>query len=182
MLAKVHSGAVVGLDAVPVEVEVDLTKRGMPAFTIVGLGNKAVQEAKERVTSAIINSSADFPKYRLTVNLAPADLPKEGPAYDLPIALGTLIVNGQIPESTELNESLVLGELSLDGTLRPTPGALPLTLLAKEQGLKQVFLPAVNSKEAAIVSGISVFPVSSLSELFYHFVDLKKISPHPKVS
>lgn len=181
MLAKVNSGAVVGLDAVPVEVEVDLTKRGMPAFTIVGLGNKAVQEAKERVTSAIINSSADFPKYRLTVNLAPADLPKQGPAYDLPIALGTLIVTGQIPLDKEIDKSLVLGELSLDGSLRPTPGVLPLTLLAKKQGFAQVFLPAANAKEAAIVKDISVFPVSSLAELFYHFTDLKKILPHPEV-
>lgn len=182
MLAKVNSGAVVGLDAVPVEVEVDLTKRGMPAFTIVGLGNKAVQEAKERVTSAIINSSANFPKYRLTVNLAPADLPKEGPAYDLPIALGTLIVNGQIPITPEIEKSLVLGELSLDGSLRATPGVLPLTLLARKQGFTQVFLPEANAKEAAIIKDISVFPVSSLSELFYHFMGLKKISPHPEVA
>ncbi|MBI4999808.1 magnesium chelatase, partial [Candidatus Gottesmanbacteria bacterium] len=115
MLARVFSGATVGLDSIPIEVEVDIASQGLPSFTIVGLPDKAVEEAKERVRSAIKNSGADFPSRRITVNLAPADLPKEGPGFDLPIALGLLIASGQL--KADLNKALVLGELSLDGSL-----------------------------------------------------------------
>src|SRR6266480_1093256 len=113
MLSKVFSAAVIGLDAVPIEVEIDIASQGLPSFTIVGLPDKAVEEAKERVRSAIRNSGADFPAKKITVNLAPADLPKEGPSYDLPIALGILIASGQL--QTDLSDSLISGELSLDG-------------------------------------------------------------------
>src|SRR5581483_9168202 len=113
MLAKVNSSAIVGLDAVPVEVEVDIAAVGLPSFTIVGLPDKAVEEAKERVRSAIKNSGAEFPSKRITVNLAPADLQKEGPSYDLPIALGILLGSQQL--QVDLRDSLFLGELSLDG-------------------------------------------------------------------
>ena len=147
MLAKVLSAAVVGLDAVPVEVEIDLAAQGLPSFTIVGLPDKAVEEAKERVRSAIRNSGADFPAKRITVNLAPADLPKEGPSYDLPIALGILIASGQL--QVDMKDSIVTGELSLDGRVRPIVGALPQALLAKSKSLDQIFLPADNALEAA---------------------------------
>ena len=109
MLAKVNSSAIVGLDAVPIEVEVDIASQGLPSFTIVGLPDKAVEESRERVRSAIKNSGADFPAKRITVNLAPADLPKEGPSYDLPIALGILLAGGQL--KTEIDDALFLGEL-----------------------------------------------------------------------
>ena len=142
MLAKVNSSAVVGLDAVPVEVEVDISSRGLPSFTIVGLPDKAVEEAKERVRSAVLNSNAAFPDHRITVNLAPADLPKEGPSYDLPIALGILIASGQI--EADIADSIFMGELSLDGRLRHTNGVLPQALLAKEKKLKRIFLPSIN--------------------------------------
>src|SRR3990170_884572 len=127
MLAKITSGAAVGLDATLVEVEVDIPNEGLPAFNIVGLPDKAVEESKERVRSAIKNTGADFPTSRITVNLAPADLPKVGPAYDLPIALGLLIASGQI--APEVTDSLFFGELSLDGSLRHTNGILPMVYL-----------------------------------------------------
>src|SRR3990172_5202063 len=114
MLAKVTSGATVGLDSIPITVEVDIASQGLPSFTIVGLPDKAVEESKERVRAALKNSGAEFPARRITVNLAPADLPKEGPAYDLPIALGLLIASGQLGSTLKLEKTVVLGELSLD--------------------------------------------------------------------
>src|SRR4051794_33837639 len=120
MLSKVNSSAIVGLNAIPVEVEIDIASQGLPSFTIVGLPDKAVEEAKERVRSAIKNSGGDFPAKRITVNLAPADLPKEGPSYDLPIALGILLASGQL--QADISNALFMGELSLDGRLRHTNG------------------------------------------------------------
>ena len=163
MLARITSGATVGLDATLVDVEVDIPEEGLPGFTIVGLPDKAVEESKERVRAAIKNSGADFPIARITVNLAPADLPKAGPAYDLPIALGILIASGQI--APDVFDSLFFGELSLDGSLRRTNGILPMVYLAKEKKFKRVFIPKVNEKEAAVVSGIRVYPIESLLEL-----------------
>src|SRR3990167_9947242 len=127
MLAKISSGATVGLNATLVDVEVDIAD-GLPSFTIVGLPDKAVEESKDRVRSAIKNSGADFPTTRITVNLAPADLPKMGPAYDLPIAVGILIASGQV--NFNLDGCLFFGELSLDGSLRHTNGVLPMAYLA----------------------------------------------------
>lgn len=175
MLAKVISGAVVGLDAVPIEVEVDIASQGLPNLFIVGLPDKAVDEARERVRSAIKNSGADFPAKRITVNLAPADLPKEGPSYDLPIALGILIGSGQL--APDITNSLFSGELSLDGRIRPVNGVLPLALMCKERKIKNIFVPVENAREAAIVQGIDVYPVSSLKQLFNHLtgdVPIKK--------
>lgn len=166
MLAKVMSAAVVGLDAVPIEVEVDIASQGLPNFFIVGLPDKAVDEAKERVRSAIKNSGADFPAKRITVNLAPADLPKEGASYDLAIALGILIASGQL--APDITDSIFSGELSLDGRVRSINGALPQALMAKAIKIKQVFLPVDNAKEVAIIQGVDVYPVSSLKELFQH--------------
>ncbi len=166
MLAKVNSSAVVGLDAVPVEVEIDIASQGLPSFTIVGLPDKAVEEAKERVRSAIKNSGADFPAKRITVNLAPADLPKEGPSYDLPIAIGILLASEQL--KADITDALFMGELSLDGRLRHTNGVLPQTMLAKEKKLKRIFLPKVNGKEASVIRNITIYPTPTLLALFYH--------------
>lgn len=180
MLAKVLSGATVGLESVLVTVEVDIALQGLPSFTIVGLPDKAVEESKERVRAAIKNSGADFPGRRITVNLAPADLPKEGPQYDLPIAVGLLIASGQV--STELNQSLFIGELSLDGTLRHTNGILPMAMLTREKKLNHLFVPETDSKEAAIISGVNIYPIVSLIQLFRHFAKTQVIVPVPAIS
>ncbi len=180
MLAKITSGATVGLDSTLIDVEVDIAEQGLPSFTIVGLPDKAVEESKERVRSAIKNSGADFPLSRITVNLAPADLPKAGPAYDLPIALGILIASGQITPG--ISDSLFFGELSLDGSLRHTNGILPMAYLAKEKKFKKVFIPKVNEKEAAVVGSIEVYPTESLLELVRFFNKTVDISPTKKIS
>jgi predicted ATPase with chaperone activity len=173
MLAKVFSAAVVGLDAVPVEVEVDIASQGFPSFTIVGLPDKAVEEAKERVRSAIRNSGADFPARRITVNLAPADLPKEGPSYDLPIALGVLVASRQL--QSDLSKTLVSGELSLDGRVRSINGALIQTLMARDKKFTKVFIPAENAAESAIVEDVSIYHIESLKSLFFHLTDRQPI-------
>jgi magnesium chelatase family protein len=165
MLAKVKSAAVVGLEGAIVEVEVDLSP-GLPSFTIVGLPDKAVQEARERVRSAIRNSYYKFPSRRITVNLAPADLKKEGPAYDLPIAIGILMSSGQL--SAELSGSVFLGELSLDGKVRHTRGILPMVALARDRGLSTVFVPCDGAKEASLIEKIRIFPAESLAQLVVH--------------
>lgn len=180
MLAKITSGATIGLNADLVDVEVDIAEQGLPSFTIVGLPDKAVEESKERVRSAIKNSGADFPINRITVNLAPADLPKAGPAYDLPIALGILIASGQI--GPEVSDSLFFGELSLDGGLRHTNGILPMAYLAREKGLKKVFIPKVNEREAAVVPGINVYSIESILSLVRFFNGTLPIEPAPKIS
>ena len=179
MLAKVTSGATVGLNAVLITVEVDIAAQSLPSFSIVGLPDKAVEESKERVRAAVKNVGAEFPAKRIIVNLAPADLPKEGPAYDLPIALGILIASGQL--SAEIADSLFIGELSLDGSLRFTSGILPATILAKEKDFKRIFIPAVNAKEAAIVDGLRAMPVENLIDLFHHLAGNKRLEPHPQI-
>lgn len=161
MISKINSAAVVGLDAVPVEVEVDIGA-GLPNFLMVGLPDKSVAEAKERVRSAIKNSNARFPTKRITVNLAPADLKKEGSSHDLPIAVSILVSSGQIQTG---EKDLFVGELALDGTLRKAPGILPILLMAKEKGIKRVFLPKENAGEASIISGVIIYPINNLDEL-----------------
>lgn len=173
MLAKVFSAATVGLSATPVEVEVDIPSQGFPAFNIVGLPDKAVEEAKERVRAAIKNSGARFPDGRITVNLAPADLPKEGPAFDLPMALGILLASEQIPQ-TDLSDSLVMGELALDGSLRHTAGVLPMVLMASGK-YKNIFVPEQNAPEAAVMKGVKVYPAKSLLELLRHLSGAENI-------
>ncbi len=165
MLAKVKSAAVVGLEGAVVEVEVDLSP-GLPSFTIVGLGDKAVQEARERVRSAIRNSYYKFPNRRITVNLAPADLKKEGPAYDLPIAIGILMSSGQL--NADPSNSIFLGELSLDGKLRHTHGILPMVALARGKGLSTVFVPSDDAEEASLIDNAHIFPAESLAQLVVH--------------
>jgi magnesium chelatase family protein len=157
MLAKVTSGAIVGLDGAIVEVEVDIAA-GLPNFFIVGL-----QEAKERVRAAIRNSGGTFPMKRIVVNLAPADLKKAGPAYDLPIAVGILLSSEQV--TADVTDTMVLGELSLDGTLRHTNGVLPLVALAKDEGIPNVIVPEADAKEASLIEGVNIIPVSSLAQL-----------------
>ncbi len=179
MLAKILSGAVVGLDAVMVTVEVDIASQGLPSFTIVGLPDQAVEESKKRVRAAIRNSGAEFPAKRIIVNLAPADLPKMGPAYDLPIAVGILIASEQL--SPLETQALYVGELSLDGSLRHTNGILSLALLAKDEKIPAIYLPAVDAKEAAVIGGIFVYPVESLIELFRHLIHAQPIIAHPHV-
>ena len=176
MLTKVKSCAIFGLEGAIIEVEVDISP-GLPRFNIVGLPDAAVQEARERVRAAIRNSGCEFPMRRITVNLAPADMKKEGPSYDLPIAIGILASSGQLEE--QANTLLYLGELSLDGSTRHTKGILPMVALAKDEGFSEVFLPAENAKEGALVEGVTVMPVSSLGELVSHLRGDSAIEPCP---
>jgi len=179
MLAKVLSGATVGLESIPITVEIDVYTKSLPSFTIVGLPSKSVEEAKERVRAAIKNSGAEFPPHRIIVNLAPADLPKEGPSYDLPIALGILIASGQL--TADIKDLLFYGELSLDGTLRHTNGILPIALLTKKKKFKGLYIPEIDAKEGAVVAGITVYPVFSLLSLFRHLSGSEVIKPHPHI-
>jgi magnesium chelatase family protein len=175
MLAKVFSCAVVGLDGVIVEVEVD-TGRGLPSFVIVGLPDAAVQESRERVQAAVKNAGFYFPAQRVTVNLAPAAIRKEGPAYDLPIAVGALIAAGQLmPETVE--GALIVGELSLDGSVRHVRGILPMAALAREQGYRCLIVPAEDAAEAALVPDVGVIPVTDLASLVNHLNGLRPIAP-----
>ena len=177
MLARVFSCAVIGLEGVVVEVEVD-TSDGLPFVIIVGLPDAAVQESRERVQSAIKNAGLYFPRKRLTVNLAPAAVRKEGPAYDLPIALGALIASGQLQPDC-LDGSLVIGELSLDGSVRHVRGVLPMAALARQQGFQRIFTPPADSREAALIPGLEVIPVTSLTALYAHLSGAIPIPPQP---
>ena len=175
MLAKVLSAAVIGIDAYVVDVEVDISQ-GLPAFATVGLPEGAVRESKERVKAAIKNSGYHFPADRITVNLAPADIKKEGTAFDLPMALGILAATDLIPRNACL-DYLVLGELALDGNIRPIKGALPMSITAQEKGLKGIFLPIENAPEAAVVEGVDIFPVRTLYELVEALSGVHRIEP-----
>ncbi len=183
MLAKIHSSLVLGVEGLPIEVEVDISA-GLPVFSTVGLPDGAVRESKDRVKAAITNSGYQFPNKKITVNLAPADLKKIGACYDLPIAIGILAASETINKQTYLDYCIV-GELSLDGTLRPVKGILPMTLAAKVKGLPGVIVPKNNMAEAAVVGGIDVIAVEYLYEaveflagvraLVPETVDLKKV-------
>ncbi len=177
MLAMARSCAMIGLDGALVEVEIDIAN-GLAAFMIVGLPDAAVNEAKERVKAAIKNSGCLFPFKHITVNLAPADLRKEGPAYDLPIAVGILLASGQIAPDKQIEEYLFLGELSLDGTVRHTNGILPMVALAREKHVKAVFVPARDAIEATLIEGVTVYPVETLGHLVAHLNDEQQIEPY----
>ena len=177
MLAKIQSCAVIGLEGALVEVEVDLSN-GLAAFTIVGLPDAAVNESRERVRSAIKNSGCLFPFKRITVNLAPADLRKEGPAYDLPIAIGILLASEQIASTDRIGECLFLGELSLDGSWRHTNGILPMVALAAEKHVTTVFVPASDAMEASLIRGVSLYPVETLIQLVAHLNGERLIEPY----
>lgn len=161
MLARIASGAVLGVEAYRVEVEVDITT-GVPAFNVVGLPDAAVQESRERVRSAIRNSGFEFLPRRITVNLAPADVKKEGPLFDLPIGVGILAASGQL-SAEGLGRFLLVGELSLDGAVRAVSGCLPIAIAAQEAGFTSLLVPAANAREAALVEGLSVYAVESLA-------------------
>lgn len=177
MFAKVLSSTVVGLDGVLVEVETEMLN-GLPNFTIVGLPDKAVEESRERVRSALKNTNADLPAKKIIVSLAPGDLPKEGSSFDLPIAVSILISSGQLkPETTQ--NTILLGELSLDGSLRHTKGILPMILLAKEKGLKSAIIPKVNIGEATIVDGIEIYAADTLRDVFLHLSGQKELEVSP---
>ncbi len=175
MVSRIITVAPVGFDGFIVEVEADASK-SLPSLQIVGLGNKAIDEAKERVRSAITNSLLDFPKKRITINLAPAELPKDGAHYDLPISLAILCVSGQILQS-ELDGSVFAGELALDGTLRPIKGAINIAQMAKKSGYKRIYLPIQNADQAGLVEGIDIFGVKTIKQLFLHLKKEVLISP-----
>lgn len=178
MLIKICSVANIGLETVLIDVEVDVASIGFPGFTIVGLPSKAIEEARERVKTAIINSGFDFPPKKITVNLAPADLPKDSAAYDLPMAVGVLAASGQLEVSTsDLQQNLFYGELSLDGTLRPTRGILLLALFAQKKSYSTIFVPYSSANEARVVSGIKIIPAKNLAELISHLEKKEIINP-----
>ena len=160
MLARVHCAAILGIDAYAVEVEVDIT-RGMRKFDIVGLPDPAVRESRERVAAAIKNSGFEFPGEQIVVNLAPADVKKAGPAFDLPIAFGILVASGQV-STDDLDGAVMVGELSLDGILRPVSGALPMAIGARSWGKQCLILPPDNGKEAAVVDDFEVYTAETL--------------------
>jgi len=183
MLTKLYSAVNEGLNSRLVEVETDVSS-GFPAVEIVGLPDKAVSEAKERVRSAIINSGFKFlpgNKKRLIINLAPADIKKEGSVYDLPIALGVLLsseqTSSQVRPVRKFNDSMFVGELSLNGELRHTKGVLPMVLLAKQKNIKNIYLPKDNIKEASLVEGINIYPLESLKNLVSHLSGQIQINP-----
>jgi magnesium chelatase family protein len=176
MFTRVISGAVSGVEGYPVQVEVDIAS-GLPGFDIVGLPDSAVKEARERVRTAIRNSGHQFPVKQITVNLAPADTRKSGPAFDLPVAVGILICTETLPQ--QASAALFTGELSLDGEVKPVAGVLPIVLSAKEHGVTRCFVPFDNAREAALVEGIEVYPLAHLNELTGHFSG-KPIQPLSK--
>lgn len=179
MLAKILSAAHFGLEITPVDVEVNIFSKGFPGFNIIGLPNKAVEEARERVKTALDNSAIDFPQAKIVVNLAPADIPKEGAGFDLPIAIGILasLEGVKLPDE----KSMFFGELSLDGSLRHTKGVFLLAIGAKKMKVKNLFVPAASAFEGSVVEGVSVYPVSSMIALLEHLNGVKLIEPLAKV-
>lgn len=182
MLAKVNSVTHIGLTSVPVDVEVDVASIGFPGFNIVGLPSKAIEEAKERVKTALINTGCSFPQKKITINLAPGDINKDGSFFDLPIAVGILLASGEIASVDNLNKVIFYGELSLDGSVRHTKGALLVGIFAQKFGYKQIFVPKSSAREAAVIKNLEVFPVENLKVLIDHLVGLNKIIPLKKVS
>jgi magnesium chelatase family protein len=180
MLARVFSCAVIGLEGVIVEVEVDITQ-GLPGIDIVGLPDAAVNESRQRVYSAIKNAGLPYPRRRIVVNLAPASVRKEGPAYDLPIALGVVLMSELVPAEAVAG-ALVVGELSLDGSVRHVRGVLPMAALARQQGFRRIFTPPGDAAEAALIPGLEGFPVSSLAELYAHLNGDMQIAPQPPIT
>ena len=176
MISKVLSAAVIGLDAEIIEVEADVTN-GLPATIVVGLPDTAVQESRERVKTAIKNSGCSYPQTRVSVNLAPADVPKLGTHFDLPIALSILMAAEQV--SLNPNGKIFLGELSLDGQLRSVPGVLAVAIKAKKDGIQELYVPKANAKEAALVTGIKIYPVENLKQLLGHLLGLEFLLPEP---
>ena len=178
MLSIIKSAALMGIDSYPVDVEVDLSN-GLPAFDIVGLPDSAVKESRERVRTAIRNSGFSFPVKRITVNLAPADTKKEGASFDLPIALGILAASNLF-SAVALQDAIVTGELSLDGSVRPVNGVLPMMYDGFRRGVTKCFVPSENAEEAALVEGMTVYPVHSITEIIDHLSSVRQITPYVK--
>ncbi len=176
MIAIIKSCGLIGIDGYIINVETDI-QNGIPSFEVVGLGDTAVKEAKERVRSAIKNSGLEFPVKRITINLAPADLKKEGSFLDLPIALGILTAIGTVSNNT-INDFLIAGELSLDGTIKPIKGALSIAICALENGIKNFILPVDNADEASVIKNLNVFPANNLIDVINHLNGTKKIDSH----
>ena len=176
MLARIFSCAVVGLEGVIIEVEVDFTN-GLPGMTIVGLPDAAVQESRERVQTAVKNAGLHFPRHRIVVNLAPASVRKEGPWYDLPIALGVIVLAGFLPHG-KVENTLVVGELSLDGVVRHARGLLPMAATARANGYKRMFVPEVDAPEAALIPDLEIIPVKTLADLYNHLSGRRLIEPY----
>src|SRR3989344_7853105 len=160
MLTKILSASHFGLEITPIDVEVNIFKKGFPGFNIIGLPNKAVEEAKERVKTALDNSGVEFPQAKIVVNLAPADIPKEGAGFDLPIAMGILASLEGIKLPPE--KTMFFGELSLDGSLRHTKGVFLLAVGAKKLKVKHLFVPKESAAEGSVVSGVNVYPVENV--------------------
>ena len=175
MFASLDSGAVFGIDAYVVHVEVDITST-IPSLTIVGLPDAAVQESRERVRSAIKNSGLEFPLRRMTVNLAPADIKKSGPSFDLPIAIGILAATSQVRES-HLGDGLFVGELALDGTVSPVAGILPIAIKARDDKRPYIVVPEANAREAAVVKGVDVYAVKTLADVVALLNDFGSVAP-----
>lgn len=174
MFAKLNSFGVLGINPFKVEIEADLGK-GLPVFDIVGMPGIAVKESRDRVRSSLKNCGFNFPIGRIIINLAPADIKKEGPLYDLPILLSILVASNQL--SADLDNCAFIGELSLSGELRPVNGVLSMTIKALQDGIKKIFVPADNAKEGAVVEGIEVYPVKNFIELYEHLTGIKQILP-----
>jgi len=168
MASRLYSAAVIGLEAELIEVEADLGGGEFGSVAIVGLPDAAVSESRERVRSAIKNSNINFPRVKITINLAPADIKKQGPSYDLPIALSILLASGKIKNSDVFKTSVFVGELALSGDLRPTNGVLSIVLLAKKRGIKNIYVAMKNVEEACLVDDVNIFGISNLLELFKH--------------
>ena len=177
MLATVLSSAVLGIDAYIVKVEVDVAD-GLPAFNTVGLPDSAIKESRDRVTAAIKNAGFYFPPSRITANLAPAHIRKAGSAFDLPIAIGVMAATNQV-DPMNLESTMILGELALDGNIRSIQGGLPIAIAAKHNGIENLVIPAENAKEAAIVEGLKVYPVNSLTEAVTFLNAVEDIPPVP---
>ncbi len=175
-LAKVSAFALLGIDAFPVDLEVDFARQGMPSFTMVGLAEGAVRESKERVFSALKNTGLKLPPARITVNLAPADMRKEGSGYDLPLALGLLAAAGALPPES-FDGYYMAGELSLDGALKPVPGVLPLAVRARKEGAKGLLVPKGNAPEAAVAEGLPVFGLDGLSQTLRFLTGEETLEP-----
>ncbi len=176
MLSRVLSAYVIGIDAHPVDVEVDITSKGLPHFSIVGLPDAAVKESKDRIRAALKNIGFNFPLKQITINLAPADLRKEGSSFDLPIAVG-IVAAEDIISPAALGDYILAGELSLDGKIKPVRGALPIAIEAKRAGLKGVILPHDNGAEAAVVNGIDVLCMDSLPEVIEFLGGISEKTP-----
>ncbi|HRP07614.1 MAG TPA: magnesium chelatase domain-containing protein, partial [Gemmatimonadales bacterium] len=175
MLARIRSAAVLGVDALAVDVEIDISN-GLPSFTTVGLPLGAVKEGRERVAAALGNSGYSLPLRRITVNLAPADIQKRGSAFDLPIAIGILTASGQL-DAGDLSRTMLLGELGLEGDLRPIRGALPIALAARSLGCGELILPAANVAEAAVVEGVRVCGAATLMQVCEHLGRMSPLKP-----